>query len=59
MAGAGEILHILKIFENLPLTTKNSREKLIVEGAITHLELRSPMFGEKCRSKFMCEFQWN
>ena len=30
------------------LKTKNSREKLTNEGVITHLELRSPMFGESC-----------
>ena len=37
------------------LKTKNSREKLTNEGAITHLELRSPMFGESC----ICFFYGN
>ena len=35
------------------------REKLTFEGAAMHLELRSPMFGEKCIAKFICDFQWN
>ena len=35
------------------LKTKNSREKLTNEGAIMHLELRSPMFGESCICFFM------
>ena len=39
------------------LKTKNSREKHIFEGAVPHLELCSPMFGEKCISKFICDFQ--
>ena len=43
--------------ENPPLKTKNSREKLTFESAITHLELRSPMFGETCISKSMSEFE--
>ena len=30
------------------LKTKNSREKLRNQGAITQLELLSPMFGEYC-----------
>ena len=42
-----------------PLKTTNSREKLTFEGAITHLELCSPMFGEKCIAKFICDFKWN
>ena len=28
-------------------------------SASNDLELRSPMFGETCISKFMSEFQWN
>ena len=44
---------------NPPLKTKNLREKLTFEGAIMHLELRSPMSGEKSVSKFMSEFQWD
>ena len=35
------------------------REKLTFEGAAMHLELRSPMFGEKSIAKFICVFQWN
>ena len=44
---------------NLSLKTHFSREKLTFEGAAMHLELRSPMFGEKCIAKFICDFQWN
>ena len=47
----------LKKDVNLSLKTKNLREKLTVEGAGTHLELCSPMFGETCISKCMFEFE--
>ena len=42
---------------NLLLKTHFPREKLTFEGVITHLELRSPMFGETCISKSMSEFE--
>ena len=38
------------------LKTKFSREKLTFEGVITHLELRSPMFGEFCICFFYRNF---
>ena len=38
------------------LKTKNSREKLRNQGAITQLELRSPMFGEFCICFFNSNF---
>ena len=41
------------------LNTQNCREKLNNLVAPTHLELRSPMFGEFCISFFLGEFQWN
>ena len=40
---------------NLSLKTRFSREKLTFEGAVMHLELRSPMFGEFC----ICFFNRN
>ena len=42
---------------NLLLKTHFPREKLTFEGVITHLELRSPMFREKCICFFLWEFQ--
>ena len=44
---------------NPPLKTKNSREKLTFKGAETHLELRSPIFGDNPLSTYMSEFPWN
>ena len=41
---------------NPPLKTKNSREKLKNIGAIMHLELRSPISGEKCILIFCVDF---
>ena len=38
---------------------QNCRGKLTFKVAITHLALRSPMFGEFCISFFLGEFQWN
>ena len=41
---------------NLLLKTDFPREKLTFEGVATHLELRSPMFGEKCMFFFYGNF---
>ena len=41
---------------NLLLKTHFPREKLTFEGVITHLELRSPMFREKCMIFFNGNF---
>ena len=41
------------------LSTQNCSGKLNNLVAPTHLELRSPMFGEFCISFFLGEFQWN
>ena len=38
------------------LDTQNCREKLTFNVAYTHLELRSPMFGELCLSFFFVKF---
>ena len=42
---------------NQQKATKASNASNASEASITHLELRSPMFGETCISKSMSEFE--